>query len=217
MIYDAFVVDAYSRRILGWRVAASTKTRLVLDALEHAAWTSSRDGGRRPIRADSSPRRRRPGQYRSIAFTERLAQAGIDLSVGSVGDAYDALAETVIGLFKTELIKPRGPWRSVEQVEIATPRVRRLVTDASTRPAATSLPLNWKPPTTVNTPPSPSRTLNRIALRTRRGIQSVACLYLVRRSVDPLAAAGHYGSSAGKPAPNAFAVTFWRPAAPTTS
>ena len=63
----------------------------------------------------------KPRQYTSIAFTERLARAGIDPSVGSVGDAFDnALAETVIGLFKTELIKPRGPWRSVEQVEIAT-------------------------------------------------------------------------------------------------
>jgi putative transposase len=67
------------------------------------------------------PPRRRVAQYTSIAFTERLAEAGIDPSVGSVGDAYDdALAESVIGLFKTELIKPRGPWRTVEQVEIAT-------------------------------------------------------------------------------------------------
>jgi putative transposase len=72
---------------------------------------------RRPVQADPPPRRR---QYTSIAFTERLAEAGIEPSVGSVGDAYDALAETVIGLFTTELIKPRGPWRTVEQVEIAT-------------------------------------------------------------------------------------------------
>ncbi len=119
MVYVAFVLDAYSRRILGWRAAASMKTSLVLDALEHAVWTRSRDGV-----ADLSGlihHHDAGAQYTSIAFTERLALAGIDPSVGSVGDAFDnALAETVIGLFKTELIKPRGPWRSVEQVEIAT-------------------------------------------------------------------------------------------------
>ncbi len=118
MVYVAFVLDAYSRRILGWRAAASMKTSLVLDALEHAVWTRSRGV------ADLSGlihHHDAGAQYTSIAFTERLALAGIDPSVGSVGDAFDnALAETVIGLFKTELIKPRGPWRSVEQVEIAT-------------------------------------------------------------------------------------------------
>jgi putative transposase len=119
MVYVAFVLDAYSRRILGWRTATSMKTALVLDALEQAVWTRSRDGV-----ADLSGlicHHDAGSQYTSIAYTERLAQAGIDPSVGSVGDAYDnALAETVIGLFKTELIKPRGPWRTVEQVEIAT-------------------------------------------------------------------------------------------------
>jgi putative transposase len=119
MVYVAFVLDAYSRRILGWRAATSMKTALVLDALEQAVWTRTRDGV-----ADLSGlihHHDAGSQYTSIAFTERLAQAGIDPSVGSVGDAYDnALAETVIGLFKTELIKPRGPWRTVEQVEIAT-------------------------------------------------------------------------------------------------
>ena len=119
MVYVAFVLDAYSRRILGWRAATSMKTSLVLDALEQAMWTRTRDGA-----ADLSGlvcHHDAGSQYTSIAYTERLAQAGIDPSVGTVGDAYDnALAETVIGLFKTELIKPRGPWRTVEQVEIAT-------------------------------------------------------------------------------------------------
>ena len=119
MVYVAFVLDANSRRILGWRAATSMKTSLVLDALEQAVWTRDRDGV-----ADLSGlvhHNDAGSQYTSIAFTERLAEAGIDPSVGSVGDAYDnALAESVIGLFKTELIKPRGPWRSVEQVELAT-------------------------------------------------------------------------------------------------
>jgi len=119
MVYVAFVIDAYSRRILGWRAASSMRTALVLDALEHAVWTRTRDGV-----GDLSGlicHHDAGSQYTSIAYTERLAQAGIDPSVGSVGDAYDnALAETVIGLFKTELIKPGGPWRTVEQVEIAT-------------------------------------------------------------------------------------------------
>jgi putative transposase len=119
MVYVAFVIDAYSRRILGWRAATSMKTALVLDALEQAVWARTRDGA-----ADLTGlicHHDAGSQYTSIAYTERLAQAGIDPSVGSVGDAYDnALAETVIGLFKTELIKPGGPWRTVEQVEIAT-------------------------------------------------------------------------------------------------
>jgi putative transposase len=119
MVYVAFVIDAYSRRILGWRAATSMRTSLVLDALEQAVWTRTRDGA-----ADLAGlicHHDAGSQYTSIAYTERLAEAGIDPSVGTVGDAYDnALAETVIGLFKTELIKPHGPWQTVEQVEIAT-------------------------------------------------------------------------------------------------
>jgi putative transposase len=119
MVYVAFVLDAYSRRILGWRAATSMKTALVLDALEQAVWTRRRDGV-----GDLSGlihHNDAGSQYTSIAFSERLAEVGIDPSVGSVGDAFDnALAESVIGLFKTELIKPGGPWRTVEQVEIAT-------------------------------------------------------------------------------------------------
>jgi putative transposase len=119
MAYVAFVIDAYSRRIVGWRAATTMRTSLVLDALEQAVWTRQR-GGASSLTGlichhDAG------SQYTSIAFTERLAAAGAQPSVGSVGDAYDnALAESVIGLYKTELIKPRGPWRTAEQVEIAT-------------------------------------------------------------------------------------------------
>jgi putative transposase len=119
MVYVAFVIDAYSRRILGWRAARSMQTALVLDALEQALWTRRRDGtgdlGGLVHHTDAG------SQYTSIAFTERLAAASVSGSVGTVGDAYDnALAESVTGLFKTELIKPRGPWRTAEQVELAT-------------------------------------------------------------------------------------------------
>ena len=119
MVYVAFVIDAYSRRILGWRAATSMKTALVLDALEQALWTRRRDGTR--DLAGLGHHTDAGSQDTSIAFTERLAAAGVSPSVGTVGDAYDnALAESVIGLFKTELIKRRGPWRTAGQVEIAT-------------------------------------------------------------------------------------------------
>jgi putative transposase len=119
MAYVAFVVDAYSRRILGWRAATTMRTALVLDALEQALWARQREG--RDSLAGLIHHHDAGSQYTSVSFTERLAAAGAVASVGSVGDAYDnALAESVIGLFKTELVKPRGPWRTVEQVEIAT-------------------------------------------------------------------------------------------------
>jgi putative transposase len=119
MVYVAFVIDAYSRRILGWRAATTMRTSLVLDALEHALWTRQRE--HRGSLAGLVHHNDAGSQYTSIAFTERLAAAGVSASVGTVGDAYDnALAESVIGLYKTELIKPRGPWRTVEQVELAT-------------------------------------------------------------------------------------------------
>jgi putative transposase len=119
MVYVAFVIDAYSRRILGWRAATSMTTPLVLDALEQALWTRRRDGA--GDLAGLVHHTDAGSQYTSIAFTERPAAAGVSGSVGTVGDAYDnALAESVIGLFKTELIKPRGPWRTAGQVELAT-------------------------------------------------------------------------------------------------
>jgi putative transposase len=119
MVYVAFVIDAYSRQILGWRAATTMRTALVLDALEQAIWTRQRSGA--ASLAGLVHHHDAGSQYTSIAFTERLAAAGAHPSVGSVGDAYDnALAETVIGLYKTELIKPHGPWRTCEQVEAAT-------------------------------------------------------------------------------------------------
>lgn len=119
MVYVAFVIDAYARRILGWRVATTMNTALVLDALEQALWTRAHEGTTQL--AGLIQHHDAGSQYTSIAFTERLADAGVDDSVGSVGDALDnALAESVIGLYKTELIKPRGPWRTAEEVEAAT-------------------------------------------------------------------------------------------------
>jgi putative transposase len=119
MVYVAFVIDAYARRILGWRADTSMRTSLVLDALEMAIWTRGR-GGVDDLTGlihhnDAG------SQYTSIAFTDRLIEAGVDASVGSVGDAYDnALAESTIGLYKAELIKNYGPWRNRDHVEIHT-------------------------------------------------------------------------------------------------
>ena len=119
MVYVAFVIDAYSRQILGWRAATTMRTALVLDALEQALWARQRDG--HSSLAGLICHNDAGSHYTSIAFTERLAAAGAQPSVGTAGDAYDnALAETVIGLYKTELIKPGGPWRTCEQVELAT-------------------------------------------------------------------------------------------------
>jgi putative transposase len=118
-VYVAFVIDAFSRRILGWRAATTMRTDLVLDALEMAIWTRAR-GGVADL-AGLVHHTDAGSQYTSIRFTERLPRAGAAPSVGSVGDAYDnALAETGIGLFKTELIRRRGPWRSADDVELAT-------------------------------------------------------------------------------------------------
>ena len=117
--YAALVIDAYSRFIVGWRVSNSLRTDLALDALEQALWA------RRPDTADPDQRlvhhSDAGSQYLSIRYTNRLTEAGISPSVGSVGDSYDnALAESVIGLYKTELIRPKGPWRDRDQVEYAT-------------------------------------------------------------------------------------------------
>jgi putative transposase len=119
MVYVAFVIDAYAQRILGWRADTSMRTSLVLDALEMAIWTRDRAGV-----ADLTGLVHHTdagAQYTSIAFTERLIGAGVDPSVGSVGDAYDnALAESTIGLYKTELIRNYGPWCDRDHVEIHT-------------------------------------------------------------------------------------------------
>lgn len=115
--YAAFIVDAFSRAIVGWRVSASLRAELALDALEMAIWA------RGPGLADLVHHSDRGVQYLSIRYTERLAEADAVSSVGSRGDSYDnALAETVNGLYKAELIARNGPWRSVDQVELATSR-----------------------------------------------------------------------------------------------
>ncbi|MFE4688152.1 IS3 family transposase [Streptomyces sp. NPDC056721] len=120
VVYVAFVVDTFSRRIVGWSAATSKETRLVLDALEMALWQRDRDQhpyqrGRLIHHSDAG------SQYTSFALAEHLDRAGIAASIGSVGDAYDnSLMESTIGLFKTELIKPRRPWKTLSEVELAT-------------------------------------------------------------------------------------------------
>ena len=115
-VYVAFVIDAFARRIVGWRVSRTAHASFVLDALEQALHE------RRPVQGSGLVHHSDRGvQYVSIRYTERLADAGIEPSVGSVGDSYDnALAETINGLYKTEVIRRRGSWRSLETVEFAT-------------------------------------------------------------------------------------------------
>jgi putative transposase len=113
-VYVAFIIDAFSRAIVGWRVSNSLRSDLALDALEQAL--HARPHSERLVHHSD-----RGVQYLSIRYTERLAAAGIERSVGSVGDAFDnALAETINGLYKTEVIHRRGPWRNLDQVEYAT-------------------------------------------------------------------------------------------------
>jgi putative transposase len=119
MVYVAFVIDAYARRIIGWRASRRMNTALVLDALEQAIFTRAQQGitdlSGLVAHSDAG------SQYTSIAFTTRLVEAGVDPSVGSVGDALDnALAETTVGSFKNELIRRQGPWRDVDHVEVET-------------------------------------------------------------------------------------------------
>ena len=117
-VYVAFVIDVFARCIVGWRVSSSLRTDFVLDALEQAIYARCGDGP-----ADLIHHSDRGTQYLSMRYTERLADAGIEPSVGSRGDSYDnALAESVIGLFKTEVIQRKGPWRHAEAVEFATLR-----------------------------------------------------------------------------------------------
>jgi transposase InsO family protein len=112
-VYVAFIIDVFSRAIVGWRVSRSLRSDLALDALEQALYF-------RPHTERLVHHSDRGVQYLSIRYTERLAEAGIERSVGSVGDSYDnALAETINGLFKTEVIRRRGPWRNIDEVEIA--------------------------------------------------------------------------------------------------
>lgn len=113
-VFVAFIIDVFARMIVGWRVSNSLGTDLALEALEQALWARQLTD---PLVHHSD----RGVQYVSIRYTERLAEAGIEPSLGSVGDSYgNALAETVNGLFKTEVIRRRGPWSCIEDVEFAT-------------------------------------------------------------------------------------------------
>lgn len=113
-VYVAFVIDVFSRMIVGWRAARSMSAELTLDALEQALWA-------RKVKGNLIHHSDRGSQYLSIRYSERLTDAGIKASVGSVGDGYDnALAETINGLFKAEVIHRRGPWRGLDAVEYAT-------------------------------------------------------------------------------------------------
>lgn len=115
-VYVAFVIDVFARRVVGWRVSSSMRTDFVLDALEQALYA------RQPAPEDELIHHSdRGSQYISIRYSERLAEAGIEPSVGSKGDSYDnALAETINGLYKAELIHRRAPWKTREAVELAT-------------------------------------------------------------------------------------------------
>ncbi len=115
-VYVAFVIDVYSRMIVGWRSSTSLRTDLALDVLEQAIWARL-DGDPQGLIHHSD----RGSQHRSIRYTERLAEAGIEPSAGSAGDSYDnPMAESVIGLYKTEVIRRRGPWKGLDNVEYAT-------------------------------------------------------------------------------------------------
>lgn len=112
--YVAFIIDVFSRMIVGWRVSTSMTTELTLDALEQALWA-------REVRGQLIHHSDRGSQYLSIRYTDRLVDAGVDPSVGSTGDSCDnALAESIIGLFKTEVIRRCGPWKNLDSVEFAT-------------------------------------------------------------------------------------------------
>ena len=113
-VYTSFIIDAYSRAIVGWRSSRSLRADLALDALEMAIW-ARRDLDELIHHSD------RGGQYLAIRYTERLGEQGAVNSVGSKGDSFDnALAETIIGLYKAELIRRRGPWKGLDDVEYAT-------------------------------------------------------------------------------------------------
>jgi putative transposase len=119
IVYVAFVVDIYSRAVVGWAAATHKRAKLVLDALQMALWRRDRDG--RPAGPGLVHHSDAGSQYTSFAFTAHLIEAGIGASIGTVGDALDnALMESTIGLYKTELIKKQGPWRGLADVELAT-------------------------------------------------------------------------------------------------
>jgi transposase InsO family protein len=153
-VYVAFVIDVFARRIVGWRVSSSMQTDFVLDALEQALYARRREREGELVHHSD-----RGSQYVSIRYSERLAEAGIEPSVGSTGDSYDnALAETINGLYKAELGVRRAPWKSKEAVELATLEWvswfnhHRLLSRSVTYRRRSS-----RTPTTVNSPSRPSR------------------------------------------------------------
>ena len=165
-VYVAFIIDVFSRLIVGWRAAASMRTELVLDALEMAVWRRKEVLDGLVCHADAG------SQYTSIRSTDRLAEVGAAPSIGSVGDSYDnSLAESTIGLFKTELIRRHGPWRTLEDVELAALgwidwfNTRRLHGEIGHIHQQ-----NSKPPTTVNERRAwPHRTNRRSPYQTQDG------------------------------------------------
>jgi putative transposase len=177
-VYVAFVIDVFARYIVGWRVSRTAHAGFVLDALEQALHQ------RRPAHCGGLVHHSdRGAQYVSIKYTERLAEAGIEPSVGSVGDSYDnALAETINGLYKAELIHRSEPWRSFEAVEYATLTwVDWSTTAASWSPSATCRPLKPKHDTTPRWKASPwQRNLNQTASGKARAVQHPEIAVLVR-------------------------------------
>jgi putative transposase len=118
-VYTAFAIDVFSRRIVGWKTSMSKETDLVLDTIErglHARDYREQDGESKLVHHSDAG-----SQYTSFRFTQHLIDSGVEASIGTVGDALDnALAESMIGLYKTELIKPHGPWHTIQEVDVAT-------------------------------------------------------------------------------------------------
>jgi putative transposase len=156
MVFTAFVADAYSRRIVGWRTAASMPTALPLDALDMALWTRARAGEDITGLIHHSDA---GSQYTSITYSQRLLEAGALASIGTVGDSYDnAEAESLIGLYKTECTRREGPWRGVDDVELATLGwVHWFNHDRLHSALGYLTPWSSRPTTTVTTSPSSSR------------------------------------------------------------
>ena len=161
-VYVAFVTDVFSRRIVGWQASKSLRTDLALHALEQAIWERNRDGHDLDGLIHHSDR---GVQYLSIRYTERLAANGVVNSVGSRGDSYDnAMAESIIGLYKTELVRNKGPWRGLDDLELATLEWvdwfnhRRLFHELGRIPPAEFEANYYRPPTPRNTAESLTET-----------------------------------------------------------
>ena len=158
-VYVSFIIDVYARVVVGWRVSTSMSTDLVMDALEQAVWARRRALKGLIAHSDAG------SQYTAIRYTERLAEIGARPSIGTVGDSYDnSLAESFNGLYKNELIKPQGPWRNAEHVELATLTYidwfnnRRLHSEIGHRPPAEAEADYYRSRRQDPTVPAPTRT-----------------------------------------------------------